>query len=185
MLNEIQEDSKVRMGKTLASFEGELKRIRSGRASTGLVDHIEVDYYGSSVPITQVANVTTEDARTILVTPWEKTMLEVIEKAILASGIGLNPIASADKLRLPIPSMTEETRREIVKLVKNTAENARVAIRISRRDVNNDVKELLKEKEITEDDLKSSEQIIQKQTDSFIEKIDALTASKEEEILSI
>jgi ribosome recycling factor len=174
-----------RMSKTLSAFEDELKKIRSGRASTGLVDHIHVDYYGSQLPINQVANVTTEDARTILVTPWEKSMLAVIEKAILSSDIGLNPIASASNLRLPIPSMTEETRKEIVKLVKNTAENSRVSIRNIRREINNDLRQKLKNKEITEDDQKNSEDKIQSMTDSFVKKIDDLLSKKEEEILSI
>ena len=184
-VDDIYSTANTRMQKTISAFEDDLKKIRSGRASTGLVDHIQVDYYGSQLSLNQVANVTTEDSRTILITPWEKTMLSVMEKAILASGIGLNPIASSDNLRLPVPSMTEETRRDIVKLVKSSAENSRISIRNTRRDVNNDVRQKCKSKELTEDDQKAVEDRVQTLTDSFIKKIDTMTIKKEDEILAI
>lgn len=185
MIDEIIEDAEDRMNKTLHSLESAFNKIRTGRAHPGLLDNIMVPYYGADTPIQQVANITVEDARTIAVTPWEKNLLPEVEKAILKSDLGLNPSNNGDVIRIPMPALTEETRKEYTRQAKQEAENARIAVRNIRRDANNDTKELLKEKEISEDEERRAEQSIQKLTDSYIEKIDARYGEKEADLLSI
>jgi len=185
MIDDIKSDASTRMGKSVESFKNELGKIRTGRAHASLLDQVSVEYYGSAVPITQVANVVAEDARTLLVTPWEKDMVKVVEKAILTSDLGLNPATAGTAIRVPMPPLTEERRRDLVKVVKNEAENGKIAIRNIRRDANNDLKELLKEKEISEDDERKGQDLIQKLTDKFIKEIDALLVVKEQELMEV
>jgi ribosome recycling factor len=185
MIDEINQDARVRMGKSVEAFKSELSKIRTGRAHPSLLDHIKVDYYGSEVPLAQAANVAVEDSRTLMVSPWEKTMVSVIEKAIMTSDLGLNPNTAGTVIRIPMPPLTEERRKDMVRIVRSEAEGARVAIRNIRRDANNDFKELLKEKEISEDDERRAEEDIQKLTDSFIRDIDKLLADKEAELMEI
>lgn len=185
MIEDIKTDTSTRMGKSVESFKNELGKIRTGRAHASLLDQVSVEYYGSEVPISQVANVIAEDARTLLVTPWEKDMVKVVEKAILTSDLGLNPATAGTAIRVPMPPLTEERRRDLVKVVKNEAENGKIAIRNIRRDANNDLKELLKEKEIPEDDERKGQDIVQKLTDKFINEIDALLATKEQELMEV
>jgi len=173
------------MGKSVESFNNELAKIRTGRAHVSLLDQVTVDYYGSMVPISQVGNVIAEDARTILVTPWEKDMVKAVEKAIMTSDLGLNPATAGVAIRVPMPPLTEERRRELVKVVKHEAENAKVAVRNIRRDANGDLKDLLKEKEISEDDERKGQDGIQKLTDKHIVDIDKLLAVKEAELMEI
>jgi len=185
MINEIQDDAKQRMGKSVEALKQEFSRIRTGRAHTSLLDVIQVDYYGSDVPLSQVANVSVEDARTLSVTPWEKPMVAVIEKAIMNSSLGLNPNSAGQVIRIPLPPLTEERRRDLVKVVRNEAEGGRVAVRNIRRDANGDFKSLCKEKEISEDDEHRAQEQVQKLTDSAIAEIDALLASKEQELMEV
>ena len=185
MIDEIIADAKERMEKTLHSLEAGFNKIRTGRAHPGLLDNILVPYYGTDTPIQQVANITVEDARTIAVTPWEKKLLSEIEKAIMKSDLGLNPSNNGDVIRIPMPALTEETRKEYTRQAKHEAENARVAVRNIRRDANNDSKELLKEKAISEDEERRAEQAIQKLTDTYVEKIDAKYNEKEADLLKI
>jgi ribosome recycling factor len=185
MIDEIIEDAGSRMGKSIEAFKAELSKIRTGRAHPSLLDHIRVDYYGSEVPLTQAANVAVEDARTLTVTPWEKTMVQVIEKAIMTSDLGLNPNTAGTVIRIPMPPLTEERRRDLVRVVRAEAEGARVAIRNIRRDANSDFKDLLKEKEISEDDDRRAQDEIQKLTDRFIQEADKLLAGKEAELMEI
>lgn len=185
MIEELKKDAAMRMDKSIESFKQELSRIRTGRAHTSLLDHITVDYYGSSVPLSQVANVSAEDSRTLMVQPWEKQMVAVIEKAIMTSDLGLNPATAGTVIRVPLPALTEERRRDLVKVVRQEAENARVAVRNIRRDVLGDVKDLLKEKEISEDDERRAQEDIQKLTDKHVAEIDRLLARKEQELLEI
>lgn len=185
MIEELKKDAAMRMDKSIESFKQELSRIRTGRAHTSLLDHITVDYYGSSVPLSQVANVSAEDSRTLMVQPWEKQMVAVIEKAIMTSDLGLNPATAGTVIRVPLPALTEERRRDLVKVVRQEAENARVAVRNIRRDVLGDVKDLLKEKEISEDDERRAQEDIQKLTDKHVAEIDQLLARKEQELLEI
>ncbi len=145
MINDIKQDAETRMGKSVQALKGELAKIRTGRAHPSLIEHIKVDYYGSETPITQVANVAVEDARTLMVTPWEKTMVQAVEKAIMISDLGLNPMSAGDVIRIPMPALTEERRKEFVRIVRQEAENGRVAARNIRRDANSDFKDLLKE----------------------------------------
>ena len=175
----------VRMGKSVESFKSELGKIRTGRAHPGLLNQVTVDYYGSQVPISQVSNVVAEDSRTLLVTPWEKDMVKAIEKAIMTSDLGLNPCTAGTAIRVPMPPLTEERRRDLVKLVKHEAENGKVAIRNIRRDANSDLKELLKEKEISEDDERRGQDNIQKLTDKHTEDVDKLLAVKETELMEV
>jgi ribosome recycling factor len=165
MLNEIQQDASERMNKTLASLDSAFSKIRAGRAHPSLLEQIHVDYYGSMVPISQVANISAEDSRTLKVTPWEKDMVAVIEKAIMTSDLGLNPQTMGQVMRIPLPPLTEERRRELVRVVKDEAEQAKVAIRNIRRDANSDFKELLKEKEVSEDEARKAEDNVQKITE--------------------
>lgn len=171
--------------KTLETFKTDLTKVRTGRAHTGLLDHITVDYYGSPTPINQVGNVTLIDARTIGVQAWEKGMAAKIEKAIRDSDLGLNPASNGDLIRVPMPMLTEERRRDLTKIVKGEAENARVAVRNVRRDSNNDLKNLLKDKAITEDEERRAQEDIQKLTDKFVAEIDKALAEKEKELMEI
>lgn len=173
------------MDKTIQSLKAELAKVRTGRASTALVDPVHVDYYGSSVPINQVANVTTPDARTIQVVPWEAGLIGAIEKAILAANIGLTPQNDGKVIRIPLPPMTEERRKEMVKLVKKMGEDSKVAIRNHRRDGNEEVKKQEKAKTLSEDDAKKAMDLIQKKTDEKVAEVDKVIASKEKEILTV
>lgn len=185
MIEEIKTDADSRMGKSIESMKTELTKIRTGRANISLLDHVMVDYYGSEVPIAQAATVAVEDARTLTVSPWEKALIPVIEKAIMSSGMGLNPVTSGDVVRVPLPALTEERRKDFVKLVRQEAEQCRVAVRNIRRDANADFKELVKEKEISEDDERGALEFIQKLTDKHVKSIDDILASKEKELMEI
>ena len=185
MIDEIQKDAEVRMKKTVESTRDDMARIRTGRASTALLDHLTVDYYGSQTPVNQVATVSVSDARTLTIQPWEKTMLSVIEKAILESDLGLNPVSAGATMRIPPPPMTEERRVELVKVVKQEGENGKVAIRNIRRDAIQTVRELLKEKEITEDEEKSAESSVQSLTDKYVAIIDEVVSEKEKEVMEV
>ncbi|UCB54371.1 MAG: ribosome recycling factor [Thiotrichales bacterium] len=185
MIDEIIKDAEVRMGKSIDSLHTEFAKIRTGRAHPSLLDQIHVDYYGANTPINQVANVTVEDSRTLVVTPWEKDMVAKVEKAIMASDLGLNPATAGTVIRIPMPPLTEERRRDLVKVVKHEAEQGRVAIRNIRRDANSDFKDLLKEKEISEDEERKAEERIQKLTDTYVGKIDKVLAEKEAELMEV
>ncbi len=185
MLNEIQQDAKQRMTKSLASLENDFSKIRAGRAHPSLLEQIQVDYYGAMVPISQIANISAEDSRTLKVSPWEKEMVAVVEKAIITSDLGLNPQTVGQVMRIPLPPLTEERRRELVRVVKDEAEQAKVAIRNIRRDANSDFKELLKDKEISEDEAHKAEENIQKLTDDFTHSIDEKLNEKENSLLEI
>ena len=185
MLSDIIKDARIRMGKSLESLKDELSKIRTGRAHPSLLEHIQVEYYGSEVPLSQAANVSVEDSRTLAVTAWDKTMIPVIEKAILTSDLGLNPATAGTTIRSPLPPLTEERRRDLGKVVRDEGEQAKIAIRNIRRDANNHAKDLLKEKEITEDDERRAEQEIQALTDDHVTRVDARVAEKEKELLEI
>ena len=185
MIDDIKKDAAMRMGKCVENFLSDLKKLRTGRAHPSLIETLKVDYYGTDTPLKQVANISVEDARTLVVSPWEKNMVQAIEKAIHKSDLGLNPISAGTVIRIPLPPLTEERRRDITKVVRADAENARVAVRNVRRDVIADVKEALKEKMITQDDEKKAETDIQKLTDKYIGDIDAQLAAKEKEILQV
>ncbi|MDR6374048.1 ribosome recycling factor [Paraburkholderia caledonica] len=173
------------MQRSIDAFKNDLSKIRTGRAHTGLLDHIQCDYYGSPVPISQVANLTLIDARTIGVQPWEKKMVQVVEKAIRESDLGLNPATQGDVIRVPMPALTEERRRELTKVVKSEAETAKIAVRNLRRDANEQLKKLVKDKEISEDDERRAGDDIQKLTDKFVAEIDKLVVTKEAEIMTV
>lgn len=185
MITEIKKDAEERMKKTIETLKGEFIKIRTGRAHSSLLDHVSVSYYGSPMPLTQVANVTILDNRTLGVTPWEKNMLSEVEKAIRNSDLGLNPTNVGNLLRVPLPPMSEERRRELVKVVKHESENAKVAIRNVRRDANAQLKALVKSKDISEDDERRAEEAVQKVTDKFIEQVDKLLADKEAELMEV
>jgi ribosome recycling factor len=185
MLEDIKKDATARMAKCVQSFQADLKKLRTGRAHPSLVEHLKVDYYGSDVPLSQVANIAIEDARTITITPWEKTMVQVIEKAIHKSDLGLTPMTAGTVIRVPLPPLTEERRRDITKVVRQDSENARVSVRNVRRELLTDLKEMLKEKLISQDDEKRAEVEIQKLTDKHIAEIDQLLAAKEKEIMQV
>ncbi|GIX25129.1 MULTISPECIES: ribosome recycling factor [Caldimonas] len=182
---DIKKTAEQKMAKSVEAFKQELAKIRTGRAHPGLLDQVHVEYYGSMVPISQVANVTLLDARTISVQPWEKGMGPKIEKAIRESDLGLNPAAQGDLLRVPMPPLTEERRRELTKVVRHAGEEAKVAVRNLRRDANEQAKKLLKEKQITEDEERRSQDEIQKLTDRTVAEIDKLIAAKEAEIMAV
>ena len=182
---EIKANAEARMGRSIEAFKSEIQKIRTGRAHPGILDQVQVDYYGSMVPISQVASVSLMDARTISVQPWEKSMAAKIEKAIRESDLGLNPASQGDLLRVPMPALTEERRRELTKVVRNAGEDAKVAVRNLRRDANDHAKRLLKDKEISEDDERRSLDDLQKLTDRFIAEIDRLTTGKEAEIMAV
>lgn len=185
MLQEIMKDANERMDKSVEALRGELKKLRTGRAHTNLLDHITVEYYGSEVPLSQVANVGVEDSRTLTITPWERQMVAVVEKAIMTSDLGLNPNTAGTVIRVPLPPLTEERRRDMTKVVRHEGENAKVAIRNIRRDALHHVKELLKEKEITEDDDRRAQDEVQGLTDKHIELVDKVVAEKEQELLEV
>jgi ribosome recycling factor len=185
VIDEILTDAETRMSKSVDSLRTELTKIRTGRAHPSLLDQIMIDYYGTDTPIKQVANVTVEDSRTLAVAPWEKQMVAVVEKAIINSGLGLNPATSGNLIRIPMPPLTEERRRELVKVVKGEGENAKIAIRNIRRDANSDFKDLLKEKEISEDECRQSEDSVQKHTDKYVANVDEVIAVKEKELMEI
>ena len=185
MLNEIKKDAQARMGKSIESLRHNLVKVRTGRANTGLVDSIKVNYYGSDMPLSQVASVAIGDARSIIITPWEKQMVGAVEKAILASDLGLTPNTAGTVIRLNIPALTEERRKELTKVVHHEGEDAKVAIRNIRRDANHQVKELLKDKQITEDEAARSEQDIQKITDGAIKDVDDVVKAKETELMAV
>ncbi len=183
MIDDIIEDTKLRMGKSVASLSQDFDRVRTGRAHTSLLDHITVEYYGSLVPLNQVANVGVDDARTLSVTPWEKPMVSVVEKAIINSDLGLNPTTAGTVIRIPLPPLTEERRKDLVKVVKHEAENGRVAVRNIRRDANSDLKTLLKDKNISEDEERRAQDNVQKLTDKHIKQVDGALAEKEKELM--
>lgn len=185
MIEDIKKDAGQRMKKSVESLASDMRKIRTGRAHPSLLDQVTVPYYGTEVPLNQVANIAVSDSRTITVTPWEKDMIPVVEKAILESNLGLNPNSAGQVIRVPLPQLTEERRKELIKVVRHEAENARVAIRNIRRDVLGDVKELLKEKEITEDDEHSAQEEIQKITDKYVAQVDTELEAKEKELLEV
>ena len=178
-------DAGVRMSKSVAALKSELTKIRTGRAHTSLLDHITVEYYGSQVPLNQAANVGVEDSRTLVVTPWEKDMVQVIEKAIMGSDLGLNPATAGTVIRVPLPALTEERRKDMIRVVRHEAEGGRIAVRNIRRDAMHDVKELLKEKMIGEDEERRAETDIQTITDKYVAEIDDVLAEKEAELMEI
>lgn len=185
MLNEVFEDAKDRMHKAVGTLEKEFKRLRTGRASVSLVDGIRVEYYGTPTPLNQLATLTVPEPRTIMIQPWDQSCIAEVEKAIMKSELGLTPMNDGKVIRIPVPPLTEERRRELVKLVKKMAEEAKVAVRNIRRDANEIIKDLKKEKEISEDEQFKAQEEVQKITDDFIKKIDELSAAKEKEILEI
>ena len=185
MMNQIKQDVEKRMLKSVESLTQEFVKIRTGRANTSFLDHVMIDYYGNPTPLMQVANVTASDARTLSVTPWEKNLIPAIEKAILTSDLGLNPVTAGNVIRVPMPALTEERRKELIKIVRTEAETARVSVRNSRRDANQQLKESVKAKTMTEDDERRSNEIIQKLTDKYIAEIDTLLGSKEKDLLEI
>lgn len=185
MIDEIIQDAKDRMGKSVESFRADLGRLRTGRAHPSLLDHVMVSYYGNPTPLPQTANVGVEDSRTLLVTAWDKTAVEAIEKAILESNLGLNPNTAGTVIRIPIPPLNEERRRELIKVLKGEAEQAKVAIRNIRRDSISQFKELTKAKDISEDDERRGEDSAQKATNEFVKKVDEIVAAKEKEMLEV
>ncbi len=185
MLNDIQNDAKTRMGKSIDALKNQLAKIRTGRAHPSLLDTITVPYYGVDTPLNQVANVTVDDSRTLAVSVFDKSLIQAVEKAILTSDLGLNPSSAGTLIRIPLPPLTEERRKDLIKIVRAEAENGRIAIRNIRRDANSDVKSLLKDKDISEDEAKKSEDEIQKITNEFIKQVDAVLADKEKELLEI
>ena len=185
MIDELISDAESRMGKSLEALRGELSKLRTGRASTALLDHIRVDYYGTSSPLNQVSTLTVTDPRMISISPWEKSMIPVIEKAIIESDLGLNPMSASEVIRVPIPTLTEERRREITKVARGEGEACKVSIRNIRRSVNSDLKDWHKEKEITEDEQRSGQDQIQKLTDRFTAHVDEIIDQKEQEIMTI
>lgn len=185
MLEDIKKDARERMAKCVQNFQGDLKKLRTGRAHPSLIEHLKVDYYGSEVPLQQVASIAVEDGRTLVVSPWEKTVVQAIEKAIFKSDLGLTPMTAGTVIRIPMPPLTEERRREITKVLRHDAENARVAVRNVRRDVMTDVKELLKEKSISQDDERRAETEIQKLTDKHVADIEQLLTAKEKEVMQV
>jgi ribosome recycling factor len=185
MIAELKKSTEQRMGKSIEAFKGDLSKVRTGRAHTGLLDHVMVDYYGTATPLNQVARITLMDSRTIGVTPFEKKMAQAIEKAIRESDLGLNPAASGETVRVPMPSLTEERRKELIKVVKHEAENARVAVRNLRRDAIHHLKEALKKKEVSENDERRAQDDVQKLTDRHIGEIDKLLQQKEAELMAV
>ena len=185
MIEETKQDADRRMAKSIDALATELSKIRTGRANPSLLDHIRVEYYGSEVPLNNVANISIEDARTLTVTAYEKDMTPVIEKAIMTSDLGITPNSAGTVIRIPLPALTEERRRELVKVVKSEAETGRIAVRNIRRDANSDLKDMVKEKMISEDDERRAQDQIQKLTDEYVAKIDVMVDEKEKELLEI
>ncbi|MBI2992683.1 MAG: ribosome recycling factor [Gammaproteobacteria bacterium] len=185
MINDIINGAKARMDKGMEAFKHELSRVRTGRAHPNLLEHVMVKYYGKEVPLTQASNVTVFDARTLNVTPWDRNAISDIEKAIRTSDLGLNPVTAGNVIRVPLPALSEERRKELIKVVRAEAEKARVAVRNVRRDANNHLKEMMKEKETTKDDERRAEEHVQKLTDTHIGTIDRMLAEKEKELMEI
>ena len=185
MIADVKKTAEQKMHKSLDALKTDLGKVRTGRAHTGILDHVTVDYYGTQMPLNQVANLTLIDARTIGIAPWEKKMGPVIEKAIRDSDLGLNPSAQGELIRVPMPALTEERRRELIKVVKGEGENAKVAVRNLRRDANHHLKDLLKQKTVSEDDERRAQDEIQKLTDKFIAEIDKLLAAKETDLMAV
>jgi ribosome recycling factor len=185
MIADLKKSAEQKMQKTVDALKHDYQKVRTGRAHTGLLDHIQVDYYGSMMPINQVANVTLADARTIAVQPWEKKMVQVVEKAIRDSDLGLNPATSSDVIRVPMPPLTEDRRKELIKVVRHEAENARIAVRNIRRDTNEHLKKLLKDHEVSEDDERHAQGDVQKLTDRYIADIDKVLQGKEADLLAV
>ena len=185
MLEEIKQETLERMEKSISSLESSLQKIRTGRANPSLLDAIQIDYYGNITPLSQVSNITVQDAKTLLISPWEKNLVPDIEKAIQSSDLGINPATSGDVIRVILPDLTEETRRDLIKVAKSEAENSKIALRNQRRDANGLLKEYLKEKEISEDDERRGQEIIQNLTDDFISKVEQLLELKEKDLLEI
>jgi ribosome recycling factor len=185
MIADIKKTAEQKMAKTVETLKHDLQKVRTGRAHTGLLDHLQVDYYGAPLPITQCANITLADARTIAVQPWEKKMVPVIEKAIRDSDLGLNPATSGDLIRVPMPALTEERRRDLIKVVRHEAEDARIAVRNIRRDANEHLKKLLKDHAVAEDDERHAQGDVQKLTDRFIGEVDKVLAAKEADLMAI
>jgi ribosome recycling factor len=184
-MQKVKKDAEARMRKSIDSFKTEIAKLRTGRANPAILDHIRIDYYGSPMSINQVANVNALDARTLTITPWEKGMVQVIEKAIRESDLGLNPATSGDLIRVPMPALNEERRKELIKVVRTEAEAARVSIRNVRRDANAELKELLKSKQMTEDEERRMSDEVQKLTDKFVAEVDQLTTAKETDLMAI
>ena len=185
MLEEIKQETLERMEKSITSLESSLQKLRTGRANPALLDSIQIDYYGNMTPLSQVSNISVQDAKTLLISPWEKNLVPDIEKAILTSDLGINPATSGDVIRVILPDLTEETRRDLIKVAKSEAENSKIALRNQRRDANGLLKEYLKEKEISEDEERRGQEIIQNLTDDFISKVEQLVVSKEKDLLEI
>ncbi|MDR2875219.1 MAG: ribosome recycling factor [Methylobacillus sp.] len=185
MLNDIKKTAEQKMQRALEALKNDLAKVRTGRAHAGLLDHVMVEYYGSMVPITQIGSVSASDARTLTVTAWEKPMLAKIEKAIRESDLGLNPASSGDMLRVPMPALTEERRRDLIKVVKGEGENAKVSVRNVRRDANDQLKKLLKDKDISEDDERRAQDEIQKLTDRYVTEVDKALQVKEADLMAI
>lgn len=185
MLEEIKQETLERMEKSITSLESSLQKLRTGRANPALLDSIQIDYYGNMTPLSQVSNISVQDAKTLLISPWEKNLVPDIERAIQTSDLGINPATSGDVIRVILPDLTEETRRDLIKVAKSEAENSKIALRNQRRDANGLLKEYLKEKEISEDDERRGQEIIQKLTDDFISKVEQLFVSKEKDLLEI
>ncbi|AJA45920.1 ribosome recycling factor [Frischella perrara] len=183
MLNEIQKDAQDRMEKSLEAFQNHIAKVRTGRASPSLLDGIMVEYYGSATPLRQLANIVAEDSRTLAITVFDKSLAPAVEKAIMASDLGLNPASAGTVIRVPLPPLTEERRRDLTKIVRGEAEQGRVSIRNIRRDANDQIKALLKDKEISEDEERKSQDVVQKITDAMIKKLDLVLAEKEKELM--
>lgn len=184
-MHKITKDADARMRKCIDSYKSEVAKIRTGRANPSILEHIQVDYYGNMMPLNQVANINATDARTLTVTPWEKNMVQPIEKAIMNSGLGLNPATAGTIIRVPLPPLNEERRKELIKVVRTEAENARVSVRNVRRDSNTEIKDLLKGKQITEDEERRLNDEVQKVTDKFVAEVDQITAAKETDLMAI
>jgi ribosome recycling factor len=185
MINDVKQDALSRMNKSIEAFKVELSKIRTGRAHPSILNHISVDFYGSEVPIGQAANITVEDARTLAVTAWDKSMVQVIEKAIMTSDLGLNPSSAGTVIRVPMPPLTEERRKDLVKVVRELAENARIAIRNIRRDGNNDLKMLTKDKDISEDEERKGQELVQQATNQSTDNVESLLQQKEKDLMEI
>lgn len=185
MIRDIQTQAEARMKKAVEALHTELGKLRTGRAHVGLVEHVRVDYYGSMMPLNQVANISVPDARTLSIQPWEKKMVQAIEKAIMEADLGLNPATNGDVIRLPVPALTEERRKELVKVLRQEGEKTRVSVRNIRRDANTEIKELLKEKMIAEDDERRAEEAIQKLTDKYIAEVDQILDAREKDVMTV
>lgn len=185
MINDIKQSAEQKMHKSIEVLKVDLGKVRTGRAHTGILDHVQVDYYGSLVPISQVANISLADGRTVTVQPWEKNMIAKVEKAIRDADLGLNPATNGDLIRVPMPPLTEERRKELIKVVRGEAEGAKVSVRNIRRDANEALKKLLKDKEIGEDDERKAQEEVQKLTDKFVAEIDKVLQAKEADLMAV